>query len=66
VPLLEWWLYELLPGDLFVRIGAAVPPAVVGLGLGVVRFGDFALREWVALAVQYAVRPRRLLLGGGR
>jgi hypothetical protein len=61
-----WWLYELLPGDLFVRIGAAVPPAVVGLGLGVVRFGDFALREWVALALQYAMRPRRLLLGGGR
>ena len=61
-----WWLYELLPGDLVVRIGAAVPPAVVGLGLGVVRFGDFTLRDWVALAVQYAVRPRRLLLGGGR
>ena len=61
-----WWLYELLPGDLVVRIGAAVPPAVVGLGLGVVRFGDFALRAWVALAVQYAMRPRRLLLGGGR
>ena len=61
-----WWLYELLPGDLVVRIGAAVPPAVVGLGLGVVRFGDFPLREWVALAVQYALRPRRLLVGGGR
>jgi len=61
-----WWLYELLPGDLVVRIGAAVPPAIVGLGLGIVRFGDFELREWVALAVQYAMRPRRLLLGGRR
>ncbi len=61
-----WWLYEFLPGDLHVRIGAAVPPAVVGLGLGVIQFGDFALRDWIALAMRYAMRPRRLLLGGGR
>ena len=61
-----WWLYEFLPIDLYVRIGAGVPPAVVGLGLGVIRVGDFALRDWIALALQYAMRPRRLLLGGGR
>jgi hypothetical protein len=61
-----WWLYEFFPGDLYVRIGAAVPPAVVGLWLGVIRFGDFALRDWIALALRYAMRPRRLLFGGGR
>ncbi|MHB8688115.1 MAG: hypothetical protein ACYDB4_13075 [Candidatus Dormibacteraceae bacterium] len=61
-----WWLYEFLPGDLDIRIGAAVPLAVVGLGLGVMRFGDLALRDWIALGAQYAMRPRRLLVGGGR
>ena len=61
-----WWLYEFFPGDLYVRIGAAVPPAVIGLGLGVIRLGDFALRDWIALALRYAMRPRRLLFGGGR
>ena len=61
-----WWLFEFLPGDLDIRVGAAIPLAVVGLGLGVMRFGDLALRDWVTLAVQYALRPRRLLVGGGR
>jgi len=61
-----WWLFEFLPGDLDIRIGAAIPLAVVGLGLGVMRFGDLALRDWVTLAVQYALRPRRLLVGGGQ
>jgi len=61
-----WWLFEFLPVDLDIRIGAAIPLAVVGLGLGVMRFGDLALRDWVTLAVRYALRPRRLLVGGGR
>ena len=61
-----WWLYESLPADLDIRIGAAIPLAVVGLGLGVMRFGDLALRDWVALGVLYALRPRRLLVGGGQ
>ena len=60
------WLFEFLPGDLDIRVGAAIPLAVVGLGLGVMRFGDLALRDWVTLAVQYALRPRRLLVGGGQ
>jgi hypothetical protein len=60
-----WWLFEFLPSDLDIRIGAAVPFAVVGLGLGVMRFGDLAVRDWVRLAVQYALRPHRLLVGGG-
>ena len=61
-----WWLYEFLPGDLDIRIAAAFPLVVVGLGLGVMRFGDLSLRDWVALGLQYALRPRRLLVGGGR
>jgi len=61
-----WWLFEFFPGDLDIRVGAAIPLAVVGLGLGVMRFGDLALRDWVTLAVQYALRPRRLLVGGGQ
>ena len=61
-----WWLFEFLPGDLDIRIGAAIPLAAVGLGLGVVRFGDLALRDWVTLGVQYVLRPRRLLVGGGQ
>ena len=61
-----WWLFEFLPADLDIRIGVAVPLAVLGLGLGVMRFGDLALRDWVTLAVHYALRPRRLLVGGGQ
>ena len=58
-----WWLYLYVPGDLDVRIAAATPFAVAGLALGVVRFGDLALRDWFALAVHYALRPRVLLVG---
>ena len=61
-----WWLYEFLPGDVDIRIGGAVLLVVVGLGLGVMRFGDRTMRDWVSLGVQYARRPRRLLAGGGR
>ena len=61
-----WWLYAFIPADLDVRIAAATPFAIAGLALGVVRFGDLALRDWIALAMQYAMRPRRLLVGGGR
>lgn len=59
-----WWLYLYVPADLDVRIAAATPFAIAGLALGVVRFGDLALRDWVALAVRYALRPRVLLAGG--
>ena len=57
-----WWLYLYVPAGLDVRIAAATPFAVAGLALGVVRFGDLALREWVALAVHFATRPRVLLI----
>ena len=59
-----WWLYAYLPADLEVRLAAATPIVVVALALGVVRIGDLALRDWIVLAVQFAVRPRRLFAGG--
>ena len=59
-----WWLYAYLPADLDARIAAAMPFAIAGLGLGVVRIGDLALRDWIALIAQFALRPRRLLPGG--
>ena len=61
-----WWLYAYIPADLDIRVAAATPLAVAGLVLGVVRVGDLALRDWIALGVQYAMRPRLLLVGGGR
>ena len=61
-----WWLYAYIPADLDIRVAAATPFAVAGLALGVVRVGDLPLRDWIALAMQYAMRPRRLLVGGGR
>lgn len=61
-----WWLYAYVPADLDVRIAAATPFAIAGLALGVVRFGDLALRDWIALAVHYALRPRVLVVGGER
>ena len=59
-----WWLYAYLPADLDLRIAAATPFAIAGLALGMVRIGDLALRDWIALAARYASRPRRLLVGG--
>ena len=61
-----WWLYAYIPADLDIRVAVATPFAVAGLALGVVRIGELALRDWIALGVQYAMRPRRLLVGGGR
>ena len=59
-----WWLYAYLPADLDVRIAAAMPCAIAGLALGTVRIGDLTLRDWIALAAHFALRPRRLLVGG--
>ena len=59
-----WWLYAYLPLDFDVRILAATPFAIVGLALGVMRFGGLPLRDWIALAADYALRPHVLLLGG--
>ena len=61
-----WWLYAYLPANIDVRIAAATPFAIAGLGLGMLRVGDLALRDWIALVAQFALRPRRLLVGGER
>lgn len=59
---LGWWLYVALPGEPLLRAAAAAPFAAAGLALGVVRIGELSLREWAALVVAYARRPRRLVL----
>lgn len=58
-----WWLYAYLPADLDVRIAAATPFVIAGLALGTVRIGDLGLRDWIALAARFALRPRLLLAG---
>jgi hypothetical protein len=59
-----WWLYAYVPADLDIRIAAATPVVIAGLALGTLRIGDLALRDWMALAARFALRPRRLLVGG--
>src|SRR5438552_18658019 len=60
-----WWrVYGAL---LFVQVVQAVLVLVcislVGFALGLVRVGVLALREWIALAIAYALRPRILTTG---
>lgn len=62
--LFAWWLYLALPADPGLRAAAATPPALAGLGLGVFRVGELALREWVGMVAAYALRPRVLTTGG--
>ncbi len=62
--LVAWWLYLVLPGEPALRLGASTPPALLGLALGVLRIGDLALREWLGIALAYALRPRVLVTGG--
>ncbi len=59
-----WWLYLALPGVPALRIAVAALPALVGLALGVLRVGELGLREWLAIALAYALRPRVLVTGG--
>ena len=59
-----WWIYAYVPADLDVRIAVATPFAIAGLAIGIVRVGDLALRDWIALAAHFALRPRVVLVGG--
>jgi hypothetical protein len=59
-----WWLYLTLPGDAVLRVIAATFVAVIGLAFGVVRIGEVALRDWLAMAAAYALRPRVFVTGG--
>ena len=58
-----WSLYAYVPAVLDVRIATATPFVIAGLALGIVRIGDLALRDWIALAANFSLRPRRLLVG---
>ena len=61
--LFGWWLYLIVPAAPALRVGVATPPALLGLALGVLRSGDLSVREWLAIAVAYALRPRLLVSG---
>ena len=58
-----WWLYLAVPGTPMVRFAAASLPALVGVALGVLRFGEVGVRDWLAIALAYAVRPGILVTG---
>ena len=60
---LGWWLYLTVPGDTVLRMIAATFVAVIGLVFGVVRIGEVALRDWLAMAAAYALRPRVFVTG---
>jgi hypothetical protein len=60
-----WWLYLVIPGDVVLRITAATPAVLTGLSIGLLRLGGVRLRQWIAIAVRYASRPRVLITGGG-
>jgi hypothetical protein len=57
-----WWLYLALPGDPVPRIVVVAPLALAGLACGVVRSGDRALREWLAIGLAFALRSRVLVI----
>ncbi len=56
-----WWLALRISDALVLQLAVGGPPALLGLALGVIRLGESSLRGWFALAIRYAVRPRRLL-----
>jgi len=58
-----WWLYLAVPGELALRVAAAMPPVALGFAIGVARVGERSLREWAALALAYAQRPHILVTG---
>jgi hypothetical protein len=60
----SWWLYLALPDATPLRLLVALPPAVIGAGLGIVRLGEVSLREWLMVAIAFALRPRILVVGG--
>jgi hypothetical protein len=58
-----WWLYLAVPGELMVRVLVAAPAVLLGLAIGVLCFGELSLRDWLALALAHALRPRVLVTG---
>lgn len=56
-----WWTYLTLPGPTVIRAIAAAPIAFVALACGLVRVGEVPLRDWLVIALAYALRPRVLI-----
>lgn len=56
-----WWLALRIPETFGLQLAVGVPPALLGLALGVVRLGESSLRGWCVVALRFAIRPRRLL-----
>ena len=45
------------------RLGVALPAALAGAALGLLRVGDITARQWLVVACAYALRPRLLVTG---
>jgi hypothetical protein len=58
-----WWLYLVVSGELALRVLVAAPAVIAGFAVGTLRLGELSLRDWVALALAYALRPRVLVTG---
>lgn len=58
-----WWLYLAVPDELALRILVSAPPVLVGLMVGALRLGELSLRDWLAIVLAYALRPRLLVTG---
>ena len=58
-----WWLYLAAPGELALRVLVAAPAVLLGLAVGALRLGELSMRDWLALALRYALRPRVLVTG---
>jgi hypothetical protein len=60
---LAWWLYLVTPGPLLLRVIVAAPAALAGLALGVPRLAERPLRQWLWIALAFALRPRLFVSG---
>jgi len=58
-----WWLYLALPDWMPARLAVALPAALAGAALGLLRVGDITARQWLVVACAYALRPRLLVTG---
>jgi hypothetical protein len=60
---LAWWLYLATPEPLLLRVIVAAPAALAGLALGIPRLAERPLRQWLWIALAFALRPRLLVSG---
>ena len=60
---IRWWLYLAVPGELALRVLVAAPAVLLGVAFGGLRLGELSMRDWLALALRYALRPRVLVTG---